>query len=264
MTTAPAWDANLYDEKHSFVWKKAADLLELLAPQAGERILDVGCGTGHLTAQIASAGAEVVGIDSSEEMIREARGRYAHLRFEVGDAREIRLPETFDAVFSNATLHWIREPERVIASIHRVLKPGGRFIAEFGGKGNVQKLMNAFFRAFAALGMPHGSEMNLWYYPSVAEYAGLLEAQGFEVDFAALFPRPTVLEDAERGLEAWIRMFGRQSFLARVPEEQRDLWIREVERQCRGELFRNGSWELDYRRLRVRARLPKHVGSAPL
>jgi trans-aconitate methyltransferase len=257
MTTEPMWDANLYDEKHSYVWKMAADLLELLAPQAGERILDVGCGTGHLTAQIASAVAEVLGIDSSEEMIREARKRYAKVRFEAGDAREIRLAETFDAVFSNATLHWIREPERVIASIRRVLKPRGRFIAEFGGKGNIQKLMNGFYRSFAALAIPHGPEMNLWYYPSVGEYAGLLEAQGFEVDFAALFDRPTVLEDAERGLEAWIQMFGQQSFLARVPEDQRDLWIREVERQCRGELFRNGSWELDYRRLRIRARVPK-------
>ncbi len=257
MTTASTWDANLYNEKHSFVWKKAADLLELLAPQAGERILDVGCGTGHLTTQIASAGAEVVGIDSSVGMIREARERYAQVRFELGDAREIRLAETFDAVFSNATLHWIREPERVIGGIYRVLKPGGRFIAEFGGKGNIQKLTNGFYRSFAALGMPHGPEMNLWYYPSVGEYTGLLEAHGFEVNFAALFDRPTVLEDAERGLEAWIRMFGRQSFLTRVPEEQRELWIREVERQCRDELFRNGSWELDYRRLRIRAQIPK-------
>lgn len=255
MATAPTWDANLYNEKHSFVWKKAAGLLELLAPQSGERILDVGCGTGHLTAQIASAGAEVVGLDSSPEMIREAREKFPQVRFEVGDAKEIRLAETFDAVFSNATLHWIREPERVIAGIHRVLKPAGRFIAEFGGKGNIESLRNGLQRAFAAMGLPHGPEMNLWYFPSVSEYAGLLEAQGFEVDFAALFDRPTVLEDGERGLEAWIRMFGGQSFLALVPETQRDLWIREVERQCRGELFRNGSWELDYRRLRIRARM---------
>ena len=107
-----AWNPNLYDAKHAFVWKYGADLISLLAPQAGERILDIGCGTGHLTAQIADSGATVVGTDRSAEMVNAARREYPHLQFEVADARDLRFRAEFDAVFSNATLHWIHEPER--------------------------------------------------------------------------------------------------------------------------------------------------------
>src|SRR5947209_1485354 len=134
------WNAALYDVKHSFVWQHGAALLELLALQPGERILDLGCGTGHLTAQLAAAGADVVGIDRSAEMIAQARHSSPALRFDLADARDLVFDEPFDAVFSNAALHWIREPERVVSSIRRVLKPAGRFIAELGGKGNVQTI----------------------------------------------------------------------------------------------------------------------------
>src|SRR6266403_6293483 len=113
------WNANLYDAKHAFVWKFGADLLPLLAAKSGERILDIGCGTGHLTAQIAESGANVLGVDRSPEMIRQARLKYPSLQFEVMDAREIALDGNFDAVFSNATLHWIKEPEQVIAGIKK-------------------------------------------------------------------------------------------------------------------------------------------------
>src|SRR6202043_2259805 len=111
------WDANLYDAKHAFVWKYGADLVPLLAPQPGERILDIGCGTGHLTAQIAESGARLVGVDRSPEMVKAARKVYPNLQFEVADARALRFHNEFDAVFSNATLHWIQEPEPVIRGI---------------------------------------------------------------------------------------------------------------------------------------------------
>src|SRR5260221_6945847 len=119
------WNAGLYEDKHSFVWEYGKALLDLLAARSGERILDLGCGTGHLTDRIAAAGAEVVGIDSSPAMVEQARRSYPPLRFEVGDARDFSFPEPFDAVFSNAVLHWITEPERVLACVQRALRPGG-------------------------------------------------------------------------------------------------------------------------------------------
>ena len=129
MPAAPSggWDPGLYDGKHAFVWQYGASLVELLQPQPGERVLDLGCGTGHLTARIAAAGAAVVGIDSDPAMIDQARRGYPDLHFEQQDARSFSFAEPFDAVFSNAVLHWIREPEAVIACVRRALKPGGRF-----------------------------------------------------------------------------------------------------------------------------------------
>jgi trans-aconitate methyltransferase len=198
------WNAAEYDAKHAFVYEKAKGLVELLAPKAGERILDLGCGTGALTAEIAGRGAEVLGVDRSEEMIAQARRKFPALQFEAMDAREFRFQEGFDAVFSNAVLHWIPEAEPVIAGVARALKPGGRFVAEFGGKGNIQKLVEGFQRAFAALGMREPDGVSPWFYPSVAEYAGMLERHGLEVREASLFDRPTVLEEGPSGLENWI------------------------------------------------------------
>src|SRR6184192_1115332 len=299
------WNAAEYDAKHAFVYEKAKGLVELLAPKGGERVLDLGCGTGALTAEIAARGAEVLGVDRSEEMIAQARKKFPELRFEVMDARELRfrtdaaqggdvdedtarsekqIPHPartagirvdrlggllaqgrmstrsadrmasagFDAVFSNAVLHWIPEAEEVIAGVARALKPGGRFVAEFGGKGNILKLVAGFHKALAALEMRPADEVGPWFYPGVAEYAGMLERHGLEVREASLFDRPTVLEEGERGLENWIRVF-RKTFVEKMGEEDAARWIREVERQCRGELFQDGNWVLDYRRLRIAA-----------
>src|SRR5579859_263471 len=246
------WNATQYDAKHAFVYEKAKGLVELLAPQAGERILDMGCGTGALTAEIAERGVEVLGVDRSEEMISQARRKFPPLKFEAMDARELRFNSEFDAVFSNAVLHWIPQAKQVILGVAHALKPGGRFVAEFGGKGNIQRLVEGFHRAFAALGMREPDGVSPWFYPSVAEYAGLLESQGLEVREASLFDRPTMLEEEERGLENWIRLF-RQTFIEKMGEPNAQQWIQEVERQCTVELFKNGSGELDYRRLRIAA-----------
>jgi len=245
------WNAGLYDDKHSFVWKMAAGLVDLLEAQPGQRILDLGCGTGQLTGKIAETGAQVVGVDKSPEMIRQAREAYPKLRFEVMDAREIFFAEPFDAVFSNATLHWIKEPEKVIAGIAKVLKPGGRFVAEFGGKGNVEELMAATERAWHKLGM--GAAPKPWYYPSLAEYAGLLEEHGLETTYATLFDRPTPLEDGAFGLHNWLQMFG-GVFLNQLSAEERERALAAIEREARRALFHDDHWVMDYRRLRVVAR----------
>jgi len=246
------WNAREYDAKHAFVYEKAKGLVDLLAPKSDERILDLGCGTGVLTSEIAATGATAFGIDRSPEMVAQAKSKFPALRFEVVDATKMEFDGEFDAVFSNAVLHWIPEAEQVVRGIARALKPGGRFVAEFGGKGNIQTLVKAFHRAFAGLGMSEPEDVSPWFYPGIAEYAALLEKHGVEVRSAALFERPTMLEDGSKGLENWIRVF-RQTFVEKMGEEAAAKWIHEVERQCRAELFKDGDWVLDYRRLRITA-----------
>lgn len=246
------WDAGLYDDKHSFVYKMAEGLLDLLAAQPTENILDIGCGTGHLTAKIAASGANVTGIDRSPEMIRQALESYPQIRFEVADATNIALEGSFDAVFSNATLHWIKEPGGAVREIARLLKPGGRFVAEFGGQGNIATLIRAAERAWLELGLP-APMPNPWYYPSIPEYATLLEVHGLMVTYAILFDRPTPLEDDEDGLRNWLLMFG-GAISEKLSETERKRFIDETVRTGRPELFRDGGWVLDYRRLRIVAK----------
>ena len=158
------WNAAQYDAKHAFVYERAKGLVDMLAPKAGERILDLGCGTGALTAEIARRGAEILGVDRSEEMISQARKKFPALKFELLDVRELRFNAEFDAVFSNAVLHWVPEAAQVIAGVAQALKLGGRFVAEFGGKGNIQRLVEGFHRAFSALGMRDPDRMSAWFY----------------------------------------------------------------------------------------------------
>ncbi|MBZ5642362.1 MAG: methyltransferase domain-containing protein [Acidobacteriia bacterium] len=245
-----AWNANLYDAKHDFVWKYGSDVVSLLAPQPGERILDLGCGTGHLSAQIAESGARVLGVDRSPEMIQAARQAYPKLKFEVADAMELKFDGEFDAVFSNAVLHWIHEPVRVILGVRRALAPGGRFVAEFGGRGNIAKMVRAFDQALAHVNSPNAGKINPWYYPSVSEYAALLEQNGFEVRFITLFDRPTGLADGAAGLRNWIAMFG-SAYLEGLDAAQRENFLRRVEDFLRPDLFREEQWWADYRRLRL-------------
>jgi trans-aconitate methyltransferase len=252
------WDASRYDEGYSFVWKHGAGVIEALAPEAGERILDLGCGTGHLTAQIAERGAQVIGIDRSAEMIATARRNYPRLRFEVADAESFRFPELFDAVFSNAAIHWMKDQRAVATSIWQALKPGGRFVAEFGGRGNIRSIETALRRALRQAG--HGvSDEPYYYFPSVGEHAQLLEAVGFTVIFATWFERPTPLEGGAAGLRDWLTTFT-DHFMSQVPADQRGHIIAAVEDELRPQLFRDGIWYADYRRLRLAAIRPAMSG----
>ena len=240
------WNPALYDGRHAFVYQLAADLLNLLAPQHGERIVDLGCGTGHLTAKIAETGAHVLGLDLSPAMIEQAAANFPQLRFAVADAIHFTSPEPLDAVLSNATLHWVQPPEAAVARIAAALKPGGRFVAEFGGRGCVQAIIEVANKAldgrFGACGP--------WYFPSVGQYAPILEEHGFEVRYATLFDRHTTLDDGERGLRNWLAMFA-GPFFATLPDEQREATLRKIETALRPRLWQDDHWVADYRRIRV-------------
>ena len=253
---AQNWDSSLYDDRHSFVWKKSADLIDLLDPKPGERILDLGCGTGHLTAQIAERGADVTGIDASPDMIGQARQNYPKLKFKLADARDFHFEEPFDAVFSNAALHWIPDAAPVIASVAAALKPGGRFVLEMGVLGNIARITAVLEQV-----LPKGR--NPWYFPSAAEYATILEQHGFEIQMLSTFERWNRLEHPERGLREWLEMFA-GSWFEGVPEKTKPILLTEIEIRLAPVLRCDGSWFADYRRLRViasAARLPLRTQS---
>ena len=244
-----AWNPTDYDDHASFVSELASDLVLWLRPRAGERILDLGCGTGTLTAAIARLGAHVTGVDHSAEMIDGAREKYAELRFEVADGQALAYAAEFDAVFSNAALHWMPRARDAIRGVHRALTPGGRFVAELGAAGNVATVTNAVtavLRDWHIDPTPYVS----WFFPSPAAYASLLEAEGFTVRQLSRFERPTAVP-GEQGLASWLGVFQ-----ARLMADLDDRWptlCAEVATRCRGALFRDGQWWLDYVRLRVLA-----------
>ncbi len=242
------WNSTLYDQKHNFVFEYGKSLLALLDPQPGEVILDLGCGTGHLTKTIADSGARVIGTDSSASMIASARQTYPGIEFLVADARTYISPVTFDAIFSNAALHWIPQAEQVVQCMVASLKPGGRLILEMGGKGNIAQIRQAFQQSLQTLASH--VELFHWYFPSIGQYTSLLEQYGLQVQSAALFDRPTVLEDGERGLRNWVQMFY-ASTLNSVPDEAKRRLLASMEEQLRDTLFKDGTWVADYRRLRV-------------
>ncbi len=246
------WNSSLYQDKHAFVWKYGENLLQLLKPQPHEQILDLGCGTGQLTAKIAEAGTNVIGIDSASEMIQKAQQNYPQLQFQVANAKNFQLSQPVDAIFSNATLHWIPEANEVISSIRKSLKIGGRFIAEFGGKGNIELIVKALYEALERIGFENTANLNPWYFPSIGEYATKLEKQGFEVTYSHLFSRPTLLQDKDAGLANWIKMFA-GNFLKELSEAEQNLVIQDVEEQLKIQLYQEGNWFADYKRIQIKA-----------
>lgn len=242
------WDASLYNQKHTFVFEYGKDVLDLLTPRPGERILDVGCGTGYLTAAIAQAGARVVGMDNAPAMIEAARRDYPELDFRLADATSFVFDEPFDAVFSNAALHWATPPEQAVGCIARALRPGGRFVAELGGSGNIASIVAEVEQALqdiAHIRKPHG-----WYFPSIGTYASLLEGHQLAVQGAWLFDRPTLLDEGEAGLRNFLAMFGGGWFEGIAAETYQQV-VGRVEARLRPRLFEEGQWRADYRRLRI-------------
>ena len=247
---AQIWDPQAYGQNGAFVHGLAGGVLEWLEAQTGEGILDLGCGDGQLTARVALSGANVVGLDASPQMAAAARSR--GIAVDEGSAELLPYADdTFDAVFSNAALHWVRDQDAMLAEVQRVLRAGGRFVAEMGGQGNIAAIRVALMAVMSRHGFD-GREDNVNYYPTADEYSRRLERHGFKVERIALIPRPTAL--AEGGMSGWIRTF-RRGVLDTLPEAMRAAVVEEavalLEPVLRDE---EGNWTADYVRLRFIAR----------
>ena len=242
------WNPERYATHARFVSDLGQALLDLLAPRPGERVLDIGCGDGALTERLVAAGCRVVAIDSSAAQVRAARARGIDAR--VADACALDFDREFDAVFSNAVLHWITDPDAALAGMRRALAPGGRLVAELGGHGCVAAVREALAVVLDRRGIDAES-CNPWYFPTVAEYRARLAAHGFAVDSIRLFPRATRLPS---DLTDWLQTFA-QPFLAPVPDAERAAVCDEVRRRLEPRLRGgDGVWVADYVRLRVAAR----------
>ncbi|XEC95562.1 trans-aconitate 2-methyltransferase [Paenibacillus tarimensis] len=255
MSSNHVWKTELYDSKLGYVSEYGKGVVELLSPARGEKILDLGCGTGDLAYEISKSGAVVTGMDLSAEMIGKARNKYPDIPFAVGDAEKFRLDESFDAVFSNAALHWMKNAGQVLNCVWNALNPGGRFAAEFGGRGNVARVTNAIFEVLEEECGIDASGLNPWFFPSIAEYSTLLEQQGFHVAYAAHFDRPTRMENGENGLNHWLAGFAEVFFKA-FDEEDKKVLFEKTADKVRKELFKDGSWYVDYKRIRFLAIKP--------
>lgn len=248
--TGHRWDSDRYARSARFVADLAAPVVEILAPRPGERILDLGCGDGALTEKLAAAGARVVGVDSSPEMVAAARARGLDVR--VVDGARLPFEATFDAVFSNAALHWMKDLERVVAGVWKALVPGGRFVGECGGEGNVDTVSRALCDALARRNIDARANYP-WVFPSPEDFRSILEAQGFRVARIELIPRPTRIPEA---IDGWLEIFA-GSFLALLPEAERPDLIVEVGDALAPELCAwDGGWIVDYVRLRFAAFKP--------
>ena len=238
------WDAADYARVGGFVPELGQAALDLLDPQAGEHILDIGCGDGTLTLKIKEIGADVVGIDNSLSMIGAAKAKGLDAR--LMDAAQLKFAEAFDAAFSNATLHWVLDKERAARAIWFALKPGGRFAGEMGGDGNLAHLRQTLDAVLVERGFGPPTYAANWY-PTVEEFAAVYEQAGFKDIEARLIERPTELE---HGVGAWVTAF-RAGWLDRagVPHEQRQAIADEV-------AARVGSNIADYVRLRFIMRKP--------
>ena len=248
---AGAWDASLYDSKHSFVAKYGEDVLGWLAPQRGEHIIDVGCGTGTLTEKIAEAGAVVTGIDASPEMIAKAKQSYNNIGFFIKDASNFSFDKEFDAAFSNATFHWIKEQQSVLQCIYACLKEGGRLVYEMGAKHNIGSIHNAVKKVLLEEDFAENTNIEVNYFSSAAEQATMLEKAGFTISNIIQFDRPTELV-GEDGMKNWIIQFA-QAFFKNIPEEKINTILDKAVAILKQTNYENGKWYADYKRLRVKA-----------
>lgn len=242
------WAAESYQRHAGFVPVLGAPVLELLAPKPGERILDLGCGDGALTEKLVAAGAEVLGVDASDGMIEAAGNRGVDVR--LLDGQMLDFDQRFDAVFSNAALHWMLDPDAVIAGVRRALKPRGRFVGEFGGHGNVAAITVAVLAVLEKRGID-GAAISPWYFPTADAYRKRLVAHGFEVVSIDLIPRPTALPT---GIEGWLETMAGAFFAALAPEDRPAALgetIKLLQPCLRDE---QGAWTADYVRLRFSAR----------
>jgi len=241
------WNANEYKEHASFVPSLATDVMGLLNPQKNEKILDVGCGDGELTLKLQKIGCNVIGIDSSPSMVESTKKR--GIEAYVIDGHNINFPNEFNAVFSNAALHWLTSPDKVIQGVYLALKPKGRFVGEFGGNGNIAALLKAMAEVFIE-NKDFGEFKNPWFFPTIEEYKILLEKGKFRVNYIELIPRPTQLKS---GIEKWLEIFA-EGITNHLNREQKKKFLINVREKLTSVLFtEKGGWVADYVRLRFEA-----------
>lgn len=248
MGPSQTWDPERYAQNARFVADLGAPVLALLDPRPGERVLDLGCGDGALSERLVAAGCRVVGVDGSAEQVRAARARGLDAR--VMDGQTLEFEGAFDAVFSNAALHWMRSADAVIDGVWRALVPGGRFVGELGGEGNVARIVKTLDAALRRRG---AGPVEPWFFPSDQEYGRRLRARGFRVESARLTPRPTPLAG---DIADWLETFAERFLLAVEPWERAGL-LCEVREALRADLCaEDGCWSADYVRLRFAATRP--------
>lgn len=248
------WNPEQYAHNARFVADLATPVIEWLNPQPGETILDVGCGDGHLTEKLTKFGCDVIAVDSSLPQVEAARqlGLKAYPISAQDVDKEIAFLGAFDAVFSNATLHWVHPPEAAIKAAFRALKPKGRFVGEFGGEGCIATIREALSSALKIRGIDIQS-VDPWFFPSAHEYRLLLEENGFHVERCVVIPRPTLLPHTVR---EWLQTFG-LCFLSALPETDHDAFLDEVTSMLKPKLCDAlGKWTADYTRLRFMASKP--------
>jgi SAM-dependent methyltransferase len=251
VNSTQTWDPERYARNARFVSELGMPVVHLLAPRPGERILDLGCGDGVLAAKLAEIGCKVVGVDASEMQVAAARKLGVEARVISGEALPFR--DEFDAVFSNAALHWMLRPEDVIAGVWHALRRGGRFVAEMGGRGCVETIKLALLAALARRGI-NGESLVPWYFPTIEDYSARLRKAGFVISYIALFPRPTPLPG---DVAAWLETFA-ENFLRALPPSERPVFLQELREELRPKLCdANGHWTADYVRLRFAAQKPE-------
>lgn len=245
------WNASLYDDKHRFVAEYGKNLLECIPHDPEQAILDLGCGTGMLTARLFSLGNRVVGVDSSHSMIEKAKEQFPNIEFNVCNALDLPFEKEFDVIFSNAVFHWIDDHDLLLKNIHKSLTDGGLLICEFGAHGNIKTIETAFSEICTTYGYHYTSGFN---FPTVDDFAKLLEKNKFTIEKIYDYDRPTVLSDGEYGLVHWMKQFF--SFeLVNMPPDVQNTLFEKMEKVCRNTIWNGKEWVADYRRLRAIAHI---------
>ena len=244
------WNADSYQNNHSFVAEYGKDLLSYVNKNKGQVILDIGCGTGQLTAELAKDGADVIGIDFSAEMIEKAIKNYPDVNFHVADATDLIYENYFDTVFSNAVFHWIKNQDALLKNIYKVLRDNGVLICEFGAHNNIYSIQKTFVDVIGKFGYTYESP---FFFPTEGEYRSLLERNLFKVEFMKEFDRPTPLSHREFGMRNWLIQFLAKD-VDNFSEEEKEQIFLAIERKLKPDFWNGSEWVADYRRIRVIAR----------
>lgn len=242
------WEAEKYHKGFSFVYEYGSDVIDLIEIKKGDSVLDIGCGSGVLTNKIRQMGANVIGIDSSKDMLLTAKKNYPHIDFQNIDATEINFKNKFDIVFSNAVFHWIKDQNKLINCISNSLKKGGHLICEFGGMGCGERVHNELKNSFEKRGHKY---IMPFYFPTIGQYTPILEKYCLKTEFALLFDRPTYME-GDNGLADWINMFVTQPF-EKIDINEKDEIIKETSENLYPILHKDDGWYIDYVRIRLKA-----------